>query len=235
WVFFFWVFFPWPFFPPPGHQWLKCHTGVGVGELDGVPNVCSIAVGGYNNNGKSLKSLEVYRPCSRVWSFIADLHFLRNNPISSTVKLALSPYTYLKQVLHSANILQVISKNLQVYNKEVIWGGTKEELTSRSPYLLSETFENGPRGPTEERKGRMLQGRCITNVVACERAVVTVSTAGGGVAMAVLYSSSSRLCAPFDLEDGGRSRQECVYDDESRRYIYHGRGGGGDRGKADGD
>ena len=60
------------------------------------------------------------------------------------------PYTYLKQVLHIIKILQVISKNLQVqsqnlqvYNKEVLRGGTKEGLTSRSPYLLSETFEIG--------------------------------------------------------------------------------------------
>lgn len=55
-----------------------CRAGVGVGVLDGV----MYAVGGYNNNYKqnSLKSVEVYRPCSRVWSFIADMHFPRINP-----------------------------------------------------------------------------------------------------------------------------------------------------------
>jgi len=50
----------------------------------------------------------------------------------------------------------------------------------------------------------------IHNVITSYSAVVTVSKAGGGVAMAVLYSSSLRLRAPFDLGDGGRSRQDCV-------------------------
>ncbi|XP_027840345.1 kelch-like protein 2 isoform X2 [Aphis gossypii] len=59
-----------------------CRAGVGVGVLDGV----MYAVGGHNidnydHEQESLKSVEVYRPCSRVWSFIADMHFPRNNPI----------------------------------------------------------------------------------------------------------------------------------------------------------
>ena len=39
--------------------------------------------------------------------------------------------------------MQVQSRNLQVKNKGVIIGGTKEGPTSRSPDLLSETFETG--------------------------------------------------------------------------------------------
>jgi len=59
-----------------------------------------------------------------------------------------NPYTFLKHVLQSSIILQVISKNLkvlsqnlQVKNKGVIRGGIKQGPTSRSPYLLSKTFK----------------------------------------------------------------------------------------------
>jgi len=62
----------------------------------------------------------------------------------------------------------------------------------------------------------------IIHSITIRSVVVTVNiTARGGVAMAVLYSSSSpRLCAPFDLGDGGRSRQDCSVSLDLDLYIY---------------
>jgi len=50
-----------------------CRYDVSVGVMDGL----LYAVGGENEHDECLKSVEVYKPSSGIWTSIADMHFAR--------------------------------------------------------------------------------------------------------------------------------------------------------------